>query len=341
MSLMAKKRHKNSRKLKLKRIEAANKERRERKKLREQEELELPSPISFSLILKRNALPMTVLICGCLVFYFSNNFDTRLAGAFFRPVYPPKALAAEVNPEDNSKPLPKKISEKDEMLLASLVSQEELGFVSIPRLVPAIESPSSDPFVVMSQKKVRVTVVKKVEKEEPIRPELKIRSSITEEAKAPTPIISAPLPASPEHYEAELAAIIKGKPMEAMLEEILERDRAVAAFLVGIGMKESKYGIYSPKKDGRDCYNYWGYRGRENPTRSGYSCFDSPEQAVRIVGDRIERLIQGGHDTPAKMIVWKCGSSCSGHSEESVEKWIADVGMNYYRLSQGFLVSKK
>jgi hypothetical protein len=339
---MAKKKHKNSRKLKLKRIEAANKERRERKKLREQDALELPSPIGFSLVLKRNALPMTVLICGCLVFYFSNNFDTRLAGAFFKPVYSPKVLAAEASPADFSKLMPEKASEKEKALSFSLLPQEHISLVSIPVLEPVFEAPKLDSFVAIGQEKVRVSVKKKdkEEKEGSIRPELKIAPAKIEKPKASTPIASVPLPIASEHYETELASIIKGKPMEAMLDDILKRDRAVAAFLLGIGMKESKYGIYSPKKDGRDCYNYWGYRGRENPTRSGYSCFDSPEQAVRIVGDRIERLIQSGHDTPAKMIVWKCGSSCAGHSEESVNKWIADVSINYYRLNSAKLVAK-
>ena len=68
--------------------------------------------------------------------------------------------------------------------------------------------------------------------------------------------------------------IIKGTPMEKMSDYIVKRDKPVAAFLVGIAMKESKFGKYAPKKDGADCFNYWGYRGKENTTKSGYSCFD-------------------------------------------------------------------
>jgi len=129
--------------------------------------------------------------------------------------------------------------------------------------------------------------------------------------------------------------------MEKMADAISGRDRAVAAFLVGIAMKESKFGIYSPKKNGRDCYNYWGYRGRENQTASGYSCFDSPEHAVKVVGDRIESLVKRGVKKPSQMTVWKCGSSCAGHSPESVSKWIADVNIHYYQLNPPDHITKK
>ncbi|HAM88892.1 MAG: hypothetical protein US83_C0018G0007 [Candidatus Falkowbacteria bacterium GW2011_GWC2_38_22] len=127
--------------------------------------------------------------------------------------------------------------------------------------------------------------------------------------------------------------LVAGKPMEAMVDEILKQDKIVAAFLVGIGMKESNYGKYSPKKNGKDCYNYWGYRGQENQTASGYSCFDSPEHAVQVVGGRIAELVSYGHDTPEKMIVWKCGYSCAGHGDGNVKKWIADVSINFYKLN--------
>lgn len=131
----------------------------------------------------------------------------------------------------------------------------------------------------------------------------------------------------------KLLSITKGTPMEKMTKSISERNKAVAAFMIGIAMKESKFGLYSPKKkNGADCYNYWGYRGKENPTVNGYSCFDSPEHAVKVVGDRIENLVNKGVKTPAQMVVWKCGSSCAGHSPESVAKWIKDVSIHYYDI---------
>jgi hypothetical protein len=144
----------------------------------------------------------------------------------------------------------------------------------------------------------------------------------------------------PSELEKKILKLVKDTPMEAMVSEISKRDQAVAAFILGIGMKESKYGLYSPKKDGRECYNYWGYRGKENTTKSGYSCFDSPEHAIQVVGDRIERIVRQGAKTPAQMISWKCGSTCAGHSPESVQKWIDDVAINYYKLNPGREVAK-
>jgi len=138
-----------------------------------------------------------------------------------------------------------------------------------------------------------------------------------------------------------ISSIIKNTPMEEMTDYIADRDDTVAAFIVGIAMKESKFGKYSPKKDGKECYNYWGYRGKENTTDSGYSCFDSPKHAIKVVGDRIESITKRGVSTPAQMISWKCGSSCAGHNPVSVDKWIADVGINYYRIQDAVKLARK
>jgi hypothetical protein len=99
-------------------------------------------------------------------------------------------------------------------------------------------------------------------------------------------------------------------------------------------MKESKFGVYAPHdSSGRDCHNYWGYKGRENTTASGYSCFDSPEHAIQVVGKKIATLVNRGISNPAEMISWKCGSTCAGHGAENVRKWIADVGVNFYKIN--------
>ncbi len=140
-------------------------------------------------------------------------------------------------------------------------------------------------------------------------------------------------------YE-KIYSIVKNTPMEAMIEEISKRDKTVAAFMVGIGMKESKFGIYSPKKDGHTCYNYWGYRGKENTTDSGYSCFNNPEQAVKIVGDRIEALVNYGRTTPEEMVVWKCGYTCDWDNPKNVDKWIKDVAIHYYGITLGNQLAK-
>ncbi len=136
-----------------------------------------------------------------------------------------------------------------------------------------------------------------------------------------------------EEFEAEILRYIKGRPIEAMAPYIAKQDRIVAAFIVGIAMKESKFGVYAPHSGGRDCYNYWGYKGRENTTASGYSCFSSPEHAIQVVGKKINSLVARGISNPAEMISWKCGSSCAGHGAENVRKWIADVGVNFYKIN--------
>jgi len=134
-------------------------------------------------------------------------------------------------------------------------------------------------------------------------------------------------------FRSEITQYIKGRPMEAMAPYIAKQPRIVAAFLVGIAMKESKFGVYSPKLGGRDCYNYWGFKGGGTTTSGGYTCFDSTEQAIQVVGRRIAKLVDGGRTNPAAMVVWKCGSSCSWDRPENVSKWIADVGVNFYKLN--------
>lgn len=127
----------------------------------------------------------------------------------------------------------------------------------------------------------------------------------------------------------ELKEMVKNHPIEQMVPYISSRNKKTASYLVAIAKKESDWGRHAPQKDGRDCYNYWGYRGTYNQTDSGYSCFDSPRQAVSVVGKRIQELAMQDVDTPREMSVWKCGRSCDMHSEESVEKWIQDVDFYY------------
>jgi hypothetical protein len=133
--------------------------------------------------------------------------------------------------------------------------------------------------------------------------------------------------------ENRLSDLVDGHPIEKMVSVIAKKDKTVAAFLVGIAKKESDWGKHSPKKDGKDCFNYWGYRGSYNPTLSGYSCFDSPEQAVDQVGGRIEDLVDKKIDTPEKMLVWKCGRSCAEHNPTDVRKWVSDVSLYFYKLN--------
>lgn len=137
-------------------------------------------------------------------------------------------------------------------------------------------------------------------------------------------------------FEREVRQMVKGYPIEAMLPYILKQDRTVAAFMIGIAKKESNWGKRVPVLDGKDCYNYWGYRAvRDRMGTGGHTCFDNPQDAVESVAKRIKKLVeQEDLNTPAKMIVWKCGYSCAGHSRESVQKWISDVDMYFRELSK-------
>lgn len=138
---------------------------------------------------------------------------------------------------------------------------------------------------------------------------------------------------SDSDLKSDVAGIVKNTPMAAMVDPISEKDRTVAAFIVGIAMKESKFGVYSPKLGGRDCYNYWGFKGGGKTVAGGYTCFGSPEDAVDAVGKRIEKMVAKGVRSPAQAIGWKCGSSCAGHDPSGVRKWIADVAINFNKIN--------
>jgi len=131
-----------------------------------------------------------------------------------------------------------------------------------------------------------------------------------------------------------ISGMLAETPMEKMVPALNKRKNEVSSYLVAIAKKESDLGKHSPKKAGKECYNYWGYRGKENTTDSGYSCFDSPEHAVEVVGDRIEKLLGQNIDTPQKMVVWKCGRSCAATGgQAAANKWISDVSSYYKKLN--------
>ncbi|PIR73842.1 MAG: hypothetical protein COU40_00390 [Candidatus Moranbacteria bacterium CG10_big_fil_rev_8_21_14_0_10_35_21] len=135
--------------------------------------------------------------------------------------------------------------------------------------------------------------------------------------------------------EKEIREMVKGFPIEKMAGEIATKNRIVAAFLVGIAKKESNWGKRVPVLNGQDCYNYWGYRGqREKMGSGGHTCFDSPKDAVDTVAKRLEFLVSNEKlNTPAKMVVWKCGYDCSWDSKVAVQKWISDVNMYFKKLN--------
>ncbi|MCX6762671.1 MAG: hypothetical protein NT093_02720 [Candidatus Moranbacteria bacterium] len=146
----------------------------------------------------------------------------------------------------------------------------------------------------------------------------------------PTPVVEVKKTVSPR--EIQIKKIVANSPISEMAPFIAKKNKKVAAYLVAIAKKESNWGVYSPKKEGKECYNYWGYRGPENTTESGYSCFDSPAQAVNIVGNRLGNLIKKKVDTPRDMVLWKCGNNRAARITASAAKWVRDVNLYYKKM---------
>ena len=135
-----------------------------------------------------------------------------------------------------------------------------------------------------------------------------------------------------DQFIQKIYEIVGEAPIKEMVPFISKRDEKVAAFLVGIAKKESSLGEHSPLKDGHTCYNYWGYKGSAgNGSVLGYACFASAEEAIEIVGNRIEVLIGKNHSTPAKMVnTWKCGMDCS--KDPGAPGWVATVAMYFEKI---------
>jgi|WetSurMetagenome_2_1015567.scaffolds.fasta_scaffold39509_2 hypothetical protein len=135
----------------------------------------------------------------------------------------------------------------------------------------------------------------------------------------------------------KIREMTKGYPIEKMAGEIASKDKVIAAFLVGIAMKESTWGKHVPVLDGKDCYNYWGYRGkRARMGTGGHTCFDSRKDAVDTVAKRLEFLVNNEKiTTPDKMVtVWKCGYDCSWDTKQAVQKWISDVDKYFDKFNE-------
>lgn len=130
--------------------------------------------------------------------------------------------------------------------------------------------------------------------------------------------------------EKQLAVMEKmtaGHPIAKMLPYIAKRDPVTAAFVVAIAKKESNWGKVSPRKKNGDCFNYWGFKDKRFPFVAGHSCFPSAEAAVESVGNRIDKLVSNGRNTPSELVIWKCGSACA--KDGNAGKWISDVNMYF------------
>lgn len=137
--------------------------------------------------------------------------------------------------------------------------------------------------------------------------------------------------------QAEITKMVEGYPIEKMTPYILQQDPKTAMFLVAIAKKESAWGKRKPVLNGRDCYNYWGFRLKaEKMGSGGHTCFDSPKEAVETVAERIDQLVKEEEiDTPNDMIVWKCGYGCQDKTKTlSEKKWINDVDFYYSAMNE-------
>lgn len=137
--------------------------------------------------------------------------------------------------------------------------------------------------------------------------------------------------------EKEIIEMTEGYPIEKMMPYILKQNPKTAMFLVAIAKKESAWGKRKPVLDGKDCFNYWGFRLRaEKMGSGGHTCFDTPEEAVETVAERIDQLVQEEDiDTPSDMIVWKCGYGCQDQPKSiSEKKWINDVDFYYSAMNE-------
>ncbi len=144
------------------------------------------------------------------------------------------------------------------------------------------------------------------------------------------------------HLEQDISVMVKGYPIAAMVPYISRQEPMVAAFLVSIAKQESDWGLHAPAYRGKDCYNYWGFKGINPVGSGGHSCFASPREAVTTVAKRISELInQEKLNTPDKMVVWKCGYTCSGQDRSSVLTWINNVSYYYQKFNQDNVLGKQ
>ncbi len=149
------------------------------------------------------------------------------------------------------------------------------------------------------------------------------------------PVAEVNLPDMDARQTAAITGLVTGYPIEAMIPGIAEQTKITSAFLVSIAKKESNWGKRVPRAaDGTDCYNYWGYTGAgSRGVAMGHACFASPEEALSVVGKRIDYLVEEYDiNTPEEFIVWKCGWNCAGHTPQSVRKWVRDVAYYYDKV---------
>ena len=205
-----------------------------------------------------------------------------------------------------------------------------LGFTWADRRALADQEPAAAPTTVFSEVATcRVQAVLGTETTSVVA-----HSSLCDKPGLPLPDV-APVETDRAH---QIGEVLGSAPMAAMADLLAQYDQVTVSMAVGIGKVESDWGRAAPHVAAGDCYNYWGYKGvgGRGSIAGGYACFASPEEAVGTVVGRIDHLVrQDRRDTPSKMVVWKCGSSCDWDHPENVNRWIGTVNTYYQQLAKG------
>lgn len=131
-----------------------------------------------------------------------------------------------------------------------------------------------------------------------------------------------------KRFEAKIRDLVGDHPIAQMAPYIAKEDPLVAAFFIAIARKESSWGDHVPVNNGKDCYNYVGFRLKtEEMGSAGHSCFSSPKEGFERTAKRIKNLIYDEKMTTAEKMVspWKCGYRPDLDNKEAVQKWVSDV----------------
>jgi hypothetical protein len=134
--------------------------------------------------------------------------------------------------------------------------------------------------------------------------------------------------AKQKEFEMKILDLVGDHPIKQMAPCIAKEDPLVAAMFIAIAKKESSWGDHVPVNNGKDCYNYVGFRLKTAKMGSGeHSCFATPQEGFERTAKRIKDLIYDEKMTTAKKMVspWKCGYRPDLDDPKAVQKWVSDV----------------
>lgn len=129
-------------------------------------------------------------------------------------------------------------------------------------------------------------------------------------------------------FETKIRELVGDTPIKQMAPFIAKEDPLVAAMFIAIARKESSWGTRVPVNNGKDCYNYVGFRLKTDKMGSaGHSCFATPKEGFERTAKRIKDLIYKENMITAQKMVspWKCGYRPDLDDPQAVQKWVSDV----------------